>query len=79
MDTLDARGQRLVALVADRLETLLTDQALVLINPLARARRVSPHHLSLAVDGLCHTHGPDRRLHDRCGYCRRRGNCFSAK
>jgi len=69
--------------VIDRLEALLTDQAVALINPLARARRVSPHHLALAVPGLCHTHGPDRRVLDgarggtACAYCRRRGNCFA--
>ena len=74
---MEACGQRLAALVIDRLELILSDTAVCLVNSAARARKVSPHHLALAVPGLCHTHGPDLRDHgQRCAYCRRRGNCF---
>ena len=62
----------------DRVDDLLTEFALALVNALARARKVSPHHVALAVPGLCHTHVPDARLVDGCAFCRRRGNCFVA-
>lgn len=87
-DSLDTRGQQLAARTIDRLEQLLSDTAVSLVNSLARARKVSPHHLALGVPGLCHSHGPDRRLLDRrlladgpdpCAYCRRRGNCFAGQ
>ena len=51
--------------------------ALGLVNAVARARKVSPHHLALLVPGLCHAHCPDRRAAvPGCAYCARRGNCF---
>lgn len=84
--SLEARGERLASQTIDRLEALLSDTGVSLINPLARARRVSPHHLALGVPGLCHAHGPDRRhgvpaaaTGAACAYCLRRGNCFAAR
>ena len=79
---LGLRGERLASRTIDRLEALLSDTGVSLVNSLARARKVSPHHLALGVPGLCHAHGPDRRhgpAAGGCAYCRRRGNCFEAK
>ena len=67
----------LAARVLADVDNLLTLLGLDLVNRLARKRRVSPHHLALAVPGLCHTHAPDDRLIHGCHYCRRRGNCFA--
>lgn len=61
-----------------KVDDLLSDIALALVNAIARARKVSPHHVALLVPGLCHTHCPDARLVDGCAFCRRRGNCFVA-
>lgn len=55
---------------------MLSKVALTLVNDVARARKVSPHHVALSVPGLCHTHCPDPRIVDGCAFCRRRGNCF---
>ncbi len=77
MSDLDAKGERLARQTIDRLEALLTDTAVSLVNSLSRARKVSPHHLALGVPGLCHAHGPDRRHGPGCAYCRRRGNFFA--
>ena len=80
---MEARGQRLAERTVQALDALLTSHALHFVNALARARKVSPHHVALQVPGLCHTHGPDTRVFDgsdggrRCAYCARRGNCFS--
>lgn len=64
--------------VEESLDELLTDAAVSIVNALARARRVSAHHLALQVPGLCHTHAPDRRpAVPGCAYCARRGNCFA--
>ena len=71
------RGEALAVRVVDAVEDHLTAVGLLCINRLARARRVSPHHLAVCVPGLCHTHGPDGRpAVPGCAYCRRRGNCF---
>lgn len=74
-------GQRAAAAstrVLDELEALTADFAVHLINRVAGARRVSPHHLALAVPGLCHAHLPDGRAAvPGCAYCARRGNCFA--
>lgn len=77
---MEARGHQVARQVLDAIETLASDHALKLINSVAAARRVSPHHLALAVPGLCHTHLPDERAAvPGCAYCRRRGNCFAAE
>ncbi len=91
-DPLAARGEALAAACAQRVDQLLTETAVWLVNGAASARRVAPHHLAACVPGLCHTHGPDRRVFDgrlaaaaaaaappgECAYCWRRGNCFAA-
>lgn len=85
---LEARGFALASKVTETLEQLLTEHAVTLVNSVARAKKVSPHHVALQVPGLCHTHGPDTRVFDghggsgtngrrRCAYCARRGNCFA--
>lgn len=75
---MDSCGAALADRTIQRLEQLVSDCAVALINSVARSRKVSPHHLALCVVGLCHSHGPDRRqLCDGCAYCRRRGNCFA--
>lgn len=63
-------------IILQDIEQALTDCALTLVNSLARACRVSPHHFALEVPGLCHTHAPDGRPVDGCLYCARRGTCF---
>jgi len=74
---LDARGRRLADETARAVDELLTLQAAAVLNAVAVSRRVSPHHLALAVPGLCHAHGPDDRAAvPGCAYCARRGNCF---
>lgn len=73
------RGAAVASRVLEAVDDHLTSHAVGLVNRVAAARRVSPHHLALAVPGLCHSHGPDGR--DRvpgCAYCARRGNCFWA-
>jgi hypothetical protein len=76
--TLEARGLLLRDVTVRGIDDLLSDVALSLVNSVAARRRVSPHHLALAVSGLCHSHGPCRDLVAGCAYCRRRGNCFLA-
>lgn len=72
------RCRALADAVIDATERGLSDAAVHLINRLAASRRVSPHHLALAVPGACHGHGPDaRHTVPGCAYCRRRGNCFA--
>lgn len=74
------RGEAAAARVVDAVDDLLTSEAVGLVNRLAAARRVSPHHLALAVPGLCHAHGPDdRRAVPGCAYCARCGNCFAGR
>lgn len=58
-------------------EALLLDHAVRVLNAVGARRRVSAHHLALAVPGLCHTHAPDAVVHDDCAWCRRRGNRFA--
>ena len=73
------RGEAAASRVIDAVDDHLTSVAVGLVNRLAAARRVSPHHVALAVPGLCHVHGPDgRRAVPGCAYCARRGNCFWA-
>ena len=68
----------MAAALLDDLEALVVDYAVGLVNSVARARRVSPHHLALVVPGLCHTHLPDGRpAVPGCAYCARRGNSFA--
>lgn len=78
---ISVKAHRVVADTLADIEWLLETHALAIVNHLARKRRVSPHHLALAVPGLCHSHVPDDRLHTRapdvCAYCQRRGNCFA--
>lgn len=74
---MEARGIALRDTTLETIDELLGDVALSLVNCLAARRRVSPHHLALAVPGLCHSHGPCRHLVADCAYCRRRGNCFA--
>lgn len=72
------RGEAACTRLIDSLEALATAHAVTIINAAARARRVSPHHLALAVPGLCHSHLPDERaVVPGCVYCARRGNCFA--
>lgn len=73
----DGNGHRFAARYLDRIDGILTSLAARLINSTASRRKVSAHHLALAVPGVCHGHAPDARLHDECAYCRRRGNCFA--
>lgn len=61
----------------DSIDDLLTEVAVSLVNSVSRARKVSPHHVALAVPGLCHTHCPDARVMRDCAYCRRKGNVFA--
>lgn len=75
---MDRRGEAACTRLIDALDALATDHAVALVNSVARARRVSPHHLALAVPGLCHSHLPDERAAvPGCVYCARRGNCFA--
>lgn len=75
--SVSARGAAAATRLLDALEALSTGHAVGLVNGVARARRVSPHHLALAVPGLCHTHLPDARaVVPGCAYCARRGNVF---
>lgn len=89
---MEARGQQLAARTIEALEHILTEHAVDLVNSLARAHKVSPYHVALQVPGLCHSHGPDRRVLDgrpgsggsgsgqptqACAFCVRRGNCFA--
>lgn len=88
--SLEARGEALAAACVQRVDQLLADTAVWLVNGVASARRVAPLHLAVCVPGLCHTHGPDPRVYDgraaaaaavgpgECAYCWRRGNCFAA-
>lgn len=76
---MEERGRRVATDLVDAIEAYAVDYATELVNAVARARRVSAHHLALTVPGLCHTHLPDDRAAVRdCAYCRRRGNCFAA-
>lgn len=76
MDQLDHR--RVAHRLLDSLEAFVVAHAASLVNGVARARRVSAHHLALAVPGLCHEHLPDERaVVPGCAYCRRRGNAFA--
>lgn len=61
----------------DRVDDLLSEVALGLVNVVAKSRKFSPHHVALLVPGLCHTHCPDGRVVNGCAYCARRGNCFA--
>ena len=75
---MEERGRRVAADLVDSLEAYAVAHAASLVNAVARARRVSAHHLALAVPGLCHEHLPDERaVVPGCAYCRRRGNCFA--
>jgi len=74
---LELRGEELAARTLDAVDALLTEQAVTLVNSVARAKKVSPHHIALQVPGLCHAHGPHPALVDGCAYCARRGNCFA--
>lgn len=75
---LELRGAEVARRLLDRLEPVAVEFAVGLVNSVARARRVSPHHLALAVPGLCHVHLPDGRAAvPGCAYCARRGNSFA--
>lgn len=73
-----SRGQALSRKISDFLDSHLTDLAVCLINQTAAERRVSPHHLALAVPGVCHAHSPDTQIHADCSFCHRRGNYFAS-
>lgn len=57
-------------------EQLLEQAAVTSLVSLARSRSQNPHHLCLAVPGLCHTHHPHPGLEPACAYCARRGNAM---
>lgn len=74
---MEARAARLADDILREVDALLVSYAASLLNGVATARRVSAHHLAVAVPGVCHEHGPDDRARvPGCAYCKRRGNCL---
>ena len=61
----------------DSAEQLLIDFAVTLVVALAKQHKVNPHHLALAVPGLCHTHHPSPTVHAACVFCQRTGNVYA--
>lgn len=75
---LEQHGARLAAKTVQRLEALVCDWGLRVVNAAALARKVQPAHLVLEISGLAHDHPPTAELRHECAYCRRCGNVFAA-
>jgi hypothetical protein len=65
--------------IADIAETACGDLAALVIDRLAKARKVNAAHAAQSIPGVCHSHEPTTDLVPGCAYCARRGNAFSGE